>query len=94
MNLQTEPAQLIGYITAAVSAAIALLVAFGVDLTDDQTAAILGIVAVAAPIISGIITRSKVYAPASVEKIADQQYQAGTPPTVAQPAVPPPANVP
>lgn len=93
MNLQTEPAQIIAYITSAVSAGIALFVAFGPDLTEDQTAAILGAAAVLAPIIAGLITRSRVYSPASVEKIADQQYVAGVPPTEAQPPVPPPAQV-
>jgi hypothetical protein len=94
MNLKTEAAQIVAYITSAVSAGIAVFVAFGPDLTDDQTAAILGATAVLAPIIAGLITRSQVYSQASVERISDQQYQAGLPPTDPQPPVPPPADVP
>jgi hypothetical protein len=93
MNLKTEAAQIVAYITSAVSAGIALFVAFGPDLTDDQTAAILGATAVLAPIIAGLITRSQVYSQASVEGIANQQYIAGTPPTEAQPEIPPPGEV-
>lgn len=46
-----EPLVSTATITAAVSAAIALLVAFGVDLTETQTTAILGVVAVLAPLV-------------------------------------------
>jgi Zn-dependent alcohol dehydrogenase len=93
VNFQTEPAQLVAYLTSIVTAGIALAVAFGFELTEDQTAAILGAVAVGAPIVAGLITRSKVYSPATVEGIANQQYRAGTPPTDAQPDIPPPGEV-
>jgi hypothetical protein len=93
MNFSTEPAQIVGYITSAATAVIALLVAFGMDITKEQTAAILGVVAVVAPIVAALVIRSKVYAPASVEKIAEEQYAAGVPPTEPQPDVPPPAAV-
>lgn len=91
--MKTEPAQIIGWITAAAAAAIALLVAFGVELTEDQRTAILSAVAVIAPILAGLAIRFRVYSPATVEKIADTQYIAGTPPTEPQPDVPPPATV-
>lgn len=58
--MKTEPALTVGAITAAVSAILALLVAFGLDLSDDQTAAILGVVAVLAPLVATAITRGKV----------------------------------
>lgn len=93
MNLKTEPAQIIGYITAAATAIIALLVAYGFNIDQQQQAAILGVVAVVAPIVASLIIRFNVYAPATVERIANQQYIAGTPPTEPQPDVPPPANV-
>jgi hypothetical protein len=41
-----------------------------------------------------LVTREAVYAPATVEAIAHEQYVAGLPPTEAQPPVPPPAAVP
>ena len=69
---KTEPATLIGMITGIVSAVIALAVAYGVDIGEDQTAAIMGLVAVLAPIIAGIVTRSKVYPEASVQRIANE----------------------
>jgi hypothetical protein len=47
-------------ITAAAAAVVAVLVAFGLDLTDDQQRAILGVVAVAAPLVVAVVTRHKV----------------------------------
>jgi len=90
--MNTEPARLIASITGGVAALITLLVAFGVDLTEDQKTAILGIVAVAAPIIAGLFIRQNVYSPNSVETIAADQYNAGVPPTEPQPDIPPPAE--
>lgn len=46
---KAEPVLSAAGISAAVSALIALLVAFGVDLTEAQSVAILGVVAVLAP---------------------------------------------
>lgn len=68
-NLRTEPAVIVGAITAGATAVIALLVAFGVDLTAEQQAAVLGVVAVAAPVIAGLVIRGRVYAPATVDAI-------------------------
>lgn len=93
MNLQNEPAQIIAYITAAATAMISLLVAYGVDISEDQKQAILGAVAILAPIVAGLVIRSRVYAPATVAKIADRQYAAGVPPTDPQPDVPKPPGV-
>lgn len=67
LSIRTEPAVIVSTATAAVTAVIALLVAFGLNLTQEQTAAILGVVAVGAPVVAGALTRGKVYAPASVE---------------------------
>ena len=55
--MSKEPAITIGSISAGVSAVIALLVAFGVPLTEDQQTAILGVVAAAGPIVAAVITR-------------------------------------
>ena len=65
----TEPLFTVGSITAAVTAVLALLVAFGLDLSGDQKQAILGVVAVAAPIIVAAVARRKVYSPATVARL-------------------------
>lgn len=52
-----EPVLTTAGITAAAAAVIALIVAFGVDLSDVQTEAILGVVAVAAPLVVIIARR-------------------------------------
>lgn len=70
--MQTEPALSVGSIIAAVTAIIALLVAFGLDISEEQQTAILGVVAVLAPVIATVVTRSKVYSPASTTKIANE----------------------
>ena len=49
--MNTEPVAIIGTITAAVSAAFALLVAFGIDISDDQQKAILAAIAAIAPLV-------------------------------------------
>lgn len=54
-----EPAMIL----AAIQAAIALFVAFGIELSGEQTGAILAISAA----ILGLVTRQSVYAPATVE---------------------------
>lgn len=58
--MNTEPAITIGTVTAAVSAALALLVTFGVPLTEGQTAAILGVIAAVGPIVAAVWTRRRV----------------------------------
>ena len=57
MEKNNEPIVTVAAISAAVAAIIALLVAFGINLTADQTAAIMGVVAVAAPFIVAAIAR-------------------------------------
>lgn len=58
--MKTEPSVIAGTATAVVTAALALLVSFGLGLTDDQQKAILGFVAVVAPLVGAFIVRSKV----------------------------------
>ena len=55
-----EPAITVGTVSALVSAVLALLVVLGLSLPDGFEAAILAVLAAAAPIIAGIITRAKV----------------------------------
>lgn len=58
--MNTEPLWTVAGITAAVTALIALLTAFGLDLTEAQSTAILGVVAVLAPTVVALVARSKV----------------------------------
>jgi hypothetical protein len=68
--MQTEPARIIG----AVSAFLTLLVAFGVSISDTQNSAILGFLesvlpflAPVATLVTAEVTRRFVFAPASVQ---------------------------
>lgn len=76
--MDREPAVIIGLVTAAIEALIALVVAFGVELTGEQVAAIMGFVAAAGAVIAALLTRRRVYAPATVAKLLEG---GGTPPT-------------
>jgi len=55
-----EPLLTAAGITALVSAVLGALVAFGLDLTEDQRSAVLAIVAVLAPLAVGLTARGKV----------------------------------
>lgn len=65
----TEPLVTVGSLTAAATALLALLVAFGLDLSADQQSAILGVVAVVAPIVVAVVGRRRVYSPATVARL-------------------------
>ncbi len=65
--MKTEPALTTGVITAFVTALLALLVSFGVHITNDQQAAVLGIIAVTAPFLVGLAVRPKVVPLAKVD---------------------------
>lgn len=58
--MSSEPLVTVASITAGVAAIIALLVSFGVPVTPEQQTAILGVVAVVAPIIVAIVARGSV----------------------------------
>ena len=58
--MKNEPLVTRATVTSAVTAVLALLVAFGVDLSNEQRAAVLGIAAVAAPLIVAAVTRHRV----------------------------------
>lgn len=64
--MDKNPAVILGAITTLVVAVLAALVAFGMDISDAKQSAILAILAAVAPIVLGIVTRGKVYAPANV----------------------------
>lgn len=58
--MQKEPVMLAATIVSLVGAVIALLIAFGVDLTQEQTAAIVGLTNVVAPLVAALFVRAKV----------------------------------
>jgi precorrin-3B methylase len=64
--MDREPALIVGLITAA----IALAVAFGAPISDDQREAIIGFTVALIPVF--VIVRQLVFAPATVEKIEAQ----------------------
>lgn len=58
--MNREPVLTVASITSLVAAVIALLVAFGLPLTNDQQNAILGVVALASPLVVAAFSRPKV----------------------------------
>ena len=77
--MNREPVAIIGALTAAVAAVLGLLVAFGLPITEEQQSAILAAIGPVAALIVGaaFLIRSKVYAPATVEKIAADAHKDG-----------------
>ena len=67
--MKYEPLISVSSIVAAATAVVALLVAFGVPLTEDQKVAILGLVGVLAPVIVALVTRGKVTPNAAVVEV-------------------------
>lgn len=71
--MNREPLVATSAITAGVAAVIALLASFGVNLTHDQTVAVLGVVSVVAPLVVAFVARRK------VTPVADPKAEDGTP---------------
>lgn len=65
-----EPAVIIGIITTAVASIIAVLVAFGIDFTQGQQVAILGVIAGVGPLVVALVTRGRVAPMATVVALA------------------------
>ncbi len=93
---QNEPAVSIGVIVSAILAAVyAILKASDVGVTDEMTSGINSLVLAlcAIPAVSGFVTRFFVFSPNTTERLTDESYLAGLPPTTPKPPVPtPPAN--
>jgi hypothetical protein len=64
-----EPLAGVAGVTALATAVLALIVAFGVPVDNDQQAAILGVLAVAGPVVTGLVGRGRVFAPRTVAKM-------------------------
>lgn len=65
-SIKGEPALTTSTITSLVAAAITLLVSFGLPLSADQQVAISAFVAIVAPIVAGLVTRTQVTPAAEV----------------------------
>ncbi len=65
----SEPLLSTGTIVTTATAILALIVSFGVPVTDAQQAAILGVLAVTAPLLVAIVGRGRVYAPDTVRAL-------------------------
>ena len=66
-------------ITQLVAAILSLAVAFGAPITDDQRQAVLQVVGIVVAIFLGgaVVARSKAYAPATVDRLAEVAYRDG-----------------
>lgn len=58
--MKNEPLVTLASITAGATALLALLVAFGIPITQEQQVAILGVVAVVAPFVVAVFGRNQV----------------------------------
>lgn len=58
--VQSEPVLSAAGVTAVITAGLAVLVAFGVPITDAQAVAVVGFVGVVAPIVAGVWARRRV----------------------------------
>jgi phosphate/sulfate permease len=99
--MKHEPVITAGTITGIVSALIGVAVAFGVDLDETQTAAIIGAVGLLAPIVAAVVSRflvvpaSEVVAlrrPGKVQTVAGQASPLADGTPVGVTAVGPPAH--
>lgn len=75
--MNTQPTAIISSITAIAAAVITLLVAYGVDINDEQQKAILALLTVLAPVISGALIWFKVWPKEHVLDVRDEAYNAG-----------------
>lgn len=66
---ETEPLRSPALLTSLAAAVLAALVAFGVNLSDGQTTAVLGLVAALAPLVVWAWGRRRAYAPATVARL-------------------------
>lgn len=72
--ISNEPVLTAGVIASIVSALLTLFLAFGVPLTPDQSEAILGLVAVVAPLAVAIVGRRYSFGPETVRRERRQRH--------------------
>ena len=69
--LKVEPA----LVTGAVSAILVLVTAFGLPLTEDQKAAVLGSIVPVLVLVQALVTRGQVTPNAKVDAIVNEVYE-------------------
>ena len=67
--MEKEPAVIISSISSFLLAGFTLLAVFGFDVDEETRTAIVGIVGPVVTLILGFVIRSKVFAPATVERL-------------------------
>ena len=85
--MKSEPAVITNGVVALVTAALALITAFGVELTQDQSAAVLGFVAVLVAV-AGPIIRQFVFSQETTQKLVNKAEEAGIKDSPAPPVIP------
>lgn len=70
--LKREPLWTVAGVTGAATALIAALTEFGVEVSDSQQVAVLGVVTVAAPLVVALVGRSKVWSPAGLDQAVEE----------------------
>lgn len=69
-TMQTRPVMIIvAGLGGVVEAVIAAAVAFGLDWSGDQVAAVMGVVGVSTAMATALLAQARVYAPATVEAL-------------------------
>ena len=88
--MNSEPAAIIAAIAAFANAAVGCIVAFGIDWSQEQQNAILGVVAATTALIAilGPVIRQFVYSPESAQKLVNTAKEAGETNSPAPPVVP------
>lgn len=71
----SEPLLKVGGLATAATAILVCAVAFGLRLRPDQIAAVLGVIAALAPLVTAAIGRAKVWSPAAVRKLATKRLE-------------------
>lgn len=66
--MNDDPSALWGSVVTTVGATVALLVAFGVELTDQQVQAVLGVFAAVGPLVTALLIRRTAWRPSSVRR--------------------------
>ena len=68
----TEPLISVGTVTTLAATILALLVTFGIHLSDDTQATLLTLIGILAPIIVTLVGRTKVFSPKTVRTLVTQ----------------------
>lgn len=72
-----DPSGLFGLAVTFAGSVLALLVAFGVELTEEQIAAILGVGTAGGPLLTAWLIRRKAWAPETHRREVEKAYEAG-----------------